>query len=105
MPPRVLPPDEKVINIMEKSRSVKLNDEDLDPETQVHKSPAEFCVTIGEYIRRPPLKKSTSQVFTKCVAPPSNRFESLPNHHKGLLSKDLIISEERVSSIVGSTGA
>lgn len=104
VPPRVLPPDEKIVSIMEKSRSVELNDEDLAPEAQVHKSRAEFCVTIGEYVRRPPIKRTTSQVVPKSSVQPANRFESLTLKHEGLLSKEVMVSEERVSSIIGSTG-
>ncbi|KAK6629255.1 hypothetical protein RUM43_003072 [Polyplax serrata] len=103
VPPRVLPPDEKIVSIMEKSRSVELNDEDLAPEAQVHKSRAEFCVTIGEYVRRPPIKRTTSQVVPKSSVQPANRFESLTLKHEGLLSKEVMVSEERVSSIIGST--
>lgn len=83
---------------------MQLNDEDLDPETQVHKSRAEFCVTIGEYVRRPPLKRTTSQLVPKCVVQATNRFESLPLRHEGLLSKETMMSEERVSAVIGSTG-
>lgn len=101
VPPRILPPDEKVINITDKSRSVNLNDEDLDPEIMVHKSRAEFCVTIGEYVRRPPLKKSVSHQHSKIRIPSTGRIESLPIQHEGLLAKPVLISDERISSVVG----
>lgn len=106
VPPRILPPDEKVINIMEKSRSVQLNDEDLDPEIMVHKSRAEFCVTIGEYVRRTPFKKCVSHQISKMRIPSTCKMETLQvQQHEGLLTKQSLVNDERIPLTISNTNA
>ncbi|KAL0280089.1 UNVERIFIED_CONTAM: hypothetical protein PYX00_001481 [Menopon gallinae] len=102
VPPTVLPPDEKPVNIMEKSRSVQLNDEDLDPEIMVHKSRAEFCVTIGEYMRKPPLKRSTSEQTPKSGHSVC-RLEPTQPQRETLISKEEVNSEEVFSSVISNS--
>lgn len=99
MPPTVLPPDEKAVNIMEKSRSVQLNDEDLDPEIMVHKSRAEFCVAIGECVRKQPLKRSTSDQIPKS-GHSVGRFEMVPVQRESFLSEKEVNSQEVFSSVI-----
>ena len=71
---------------------MKLNDEDLDPEIMVHKSRAEFCVTIGEYVGRPPFRRSMSHQNSKIRIPSTGRIDSLPDSP---LAKQILTSDER----------